>query len=101
MPDSKSSVKVTVTQASDINGVDHYNVQVKNDPGKFCKAAPGQLACIIGGLQPAKQYTVQATACLDGSSGAHPCNAVAVEGAGWTKPSRKLFSVVFSKISHL
>ncbi len=95
VPDSKSSIKVIVTQASDINGVDHYNVQVTNDPGKFCKARPGQLTCTIGGLQPAKEYTVQATACLDGNSGVSPCNTVAVEGTGWTKPSRKFFPLVF------
>ncbi len=94
MPYSKSSVEVTVVEALDIHGVDHYQVQIKNNAGKFCEAKPGRLSCIIGGLQPAQQYTIESMACLDGQSGPDPCNRQAAEGKGWTKPSRKFYTVI-------
>ncbi len=88
MPGTSTSITATVTEAGNHNGVDHYLLKVKTDPTKKCQAGPGHLLCSINGLSPASQYTVQAISCLDRGSGPNPCNPGAVEGQGWTKPSR-------------
>ncbi len=88
---SPSSITATVVQAVDHAGVDHYILKMENNEIRTCHVTPSALSCDIGGLLPAKEYTVQAVACLDGNSGPDPCNPTTVEGKGWTKPSRKFF----------
>ncbi len=92
-PASQASIKVTVIEAGDTHGVDHYIVRVKTALTKKCKAKPDALSCTIDGLSAATKYTVEAMVCLSQSSGSDPCNTRTVDGQGWTKPSSKGFQI--------
>ncbi len=89
-PVSTSSIKATVEPATDDTNVDHYVVQIDNDPDKHCTTRPGELSCPISELLPATKYKVKAMACLGENGGSNPCGAAMVGGETWTRPTRKL-----------
>ncbi len=98
---STSSIRVDIFQAIIIHMDEQYPVWIKGDPGKHCLAPASTLSCTITGLLPAHQYTVQAIACLNETSGPDPCNKKAVEGKVWTKPSGKDLLQYLSDIVNL
>ncbi len=90
IPESPTSVKTTVVPATEHTGVDHYVVQIKDHTDKNCTAPLTTSSCIITGLSPAVEYTVQAESCLAPSSGPDPCSDAKIGGKSWTKPSGKI-----------
>ncbi len=94
VPESSTSIKTTVDQATEHTGVDHYIVQIEGQTEKNCTAPLRGLSCIINGLSPAVEYMVQTEACLAPNSGPNPCSALKVGGKTWTNPSSKSLAVV-------
>ncbi len=88
-----------ITPPIDTTGIDHYTVNVRDQPKKFCNTSHGAKFCVITGLNPATKYTFQARACLSDAN-LRACGQP-TENTTWTTPTGQstLFFVVCTKYS--